>query len=697
MMAPWSRDSPQYGAFIKATRTNGAAIEQNTGQGQEEVYSPVNVEVISNCCYADPVSNRGRVLQMFRAIALMLIPLMALVSLACYWMVTNVIVKSDLENDKVMVNRGQTVGSVAYALQLERATVVYALEEKDLSLVGEQYKATDAAIRESASFPTKCFNDSEHFIRQLWEHRRQISMNASSRTTHDEVGYYSRFTNCFLEVLMGLAKDMNHGSVWQDYVSYKMLLKAQESVGVLLSIGITFFEDGYLPLFDYNLLRTEDVAAREYIEIALLFSPFAAARYEEHNRTKPQAFKVTKEYRQFWQQNNFSRPSAEEGRMFHKSAMDYFKILSEISGVLSKKIIDQVDKEIATSINMMVVACMVFICVLIMTPILVKLMHTLTMSIQNYAIEASHKSQQLIIEKQRSDSLLYQMLPKSVAQQLKMHTSVNAEYYEQVTLFFSDIVSFTEISAASTPLQVVILLNKLYQIFDDILDHYDVYKVETIGDAYMVVSGLPNRNGSAHCAEISLMALELLKTTRDFPIPHMPGRTVELRIGCHSGSAVAGVVGNKMPRYCLFGDTVNTASRMESHGLRKSESHGLRKSESHGQRKSESHGLRKSESHGLRKSESHGLPNRIHISQAMNTLLDQIQGFITERRGIVDIKGKGEMLTFWLTGTSRPLRSLASNGMAMPDVTASLAIQHTARVWANGSSVGHRGDSDSAV
>ncbi|CAL1547225.1 unnamed protein product [Lymnaea stagnalis] len=377
------------------------------------------------------------------------------------------------------------------------------------------------------------------------------------------------------------------------------------------------------------MLRDEDVAAHEYIEIATLFSPFAEELYRDFNRTNTEAFTNLQEYRLSWKVNNFPNASAEKGRKFHKSVMEYFNMLARINRELSKKVLDKVDAEITTSINMMVVACLVFICVLIMTPILVKLMHTLTMSIQNYAIEASHKSQQLIIEKQRSDSLLYQMLPKSVAQQLKMHKTVNAEFYDQVTLFFSDIVGFTKISAASTPLQVVVLLNQLYQIFDDILDHYDVYKVETIGDAYMVVSGLPNRNGSTHCAEISLMAIELLKTTIDFHIPHMPSRTVELRIGCHSGSAVAGVVGNKMPRYCLFGDTVNTASRMESHGM----------------------------------------PNRIHISFTMNALLMKIKGFTTERRGIIDIKGKGQMETYWLLSTDRPLMTLASNGVALPDIT----------------------------
>ncbi|CAG0882500.1 unnamed protein product [Darwinula stevensoni] len=97
--------------------------------------------------------------------------------------------------------------------------------------------------------------------------------------------------------------------------------------------------------------------------------------------------------------------------------------------------------------------------------------------------------------------------------------------------------------------------------------HLDLNQVETIGDAYMVVSGLPVRNGKAHAREIARMSLALLENTQRFRIRHRPTEQLKLRIGLHTGPVCAGVVGLKMPRYCLFGDTVNTASRMESNGL----------------------------------------------------------------------------------------------------------------------------------
>ncbi|XP_061384289.1 receptor-type guanylate cyclase gcy-28 [Danaus plexippus] len=218
------------------------------------------------------------------------------------------------------------------------------------------------------------------------------------------------------------------------------------------------------------------------------------------------------------------------------------------------------------------------------------------------------KTEQLSLEKRRSEELLYQVLPRPVAQQLMAGEVVQPESFESVTVYFSDIVGFTELCAASTPMQVVDLLNDLYSTFDRIIGFYDVYKVETIGDAYMVVSGLPERNGDLHAREICLMALAIVQAVRTFVVRHRPPHRLEVRVGVHSGPVCAGVVGVKMPHYCLFGDTVNTASRMESTGQ----------------------------------------PLRIHLSENTRLLLEQWGTFIVERRGEVELKGRGRMLTHWL-------------------------------------------------
>ncbi|KAK0067874.1 atrial natriuretic peptide receptor 1, partial [Biomphalaria pfeifferi] len=197
-----------------------------------------------------------------------------------------------------------------------------------------------------------------------------------------------------------------------------------------------------------------------------------------------------------------------------------------------------------------------------------------------------------------------------VASQLIRGESVTAEWYDSVSIYFSDICGFTAMSAESTPMEVVDLLNDLYTTFDSIIENFDVYKVETIGDAYMVVSGLPDRNGILHAREIARMSLSLLKATLTFRIRHRPKDRLKIRIGIHTGSVCAGVVGLKMPRYCLFGDTVNTASRMESNGF----------------------------------------PLKIHVSPQCKDVLDTFGTFELELRGNVEMKGKGSVKTYWLHG-----------------------------------------------
>ncbi|XP_021357153.1 atrial natriuretic peptide receptor 1-like [Mizuhopecten yessoensis] len=217
------------------------------------------------------------------------------------------------------------------------------------------------------------------------------------------------------------------------------------------------------------------------------------------------------------------------------------------------------------------------------------------------------RTDQYLHEKRKAENLLYQLLPKSIAIQIQSTGSVEPEWFQSVTIMFSDIVHFTSLSAESSPMEIVQMLNELYSAFDDTIDEFDVYKVETIGDAYMCVSGLPQRN-TYHFKEMAKLSVSILTLSDSFVIKHRPDTGLKLRVGMHSGSCVAGVIGQKMPRYCLFGDTVNTASRMESTSEACS----------------------------------------IQVSDVTAKMLLDDPSMLLTRRGEVEVKGKGQMTTYFL-------------------------------------------------
>ncbi|EYC27869.1 hypothetical protein Y032_0008g227 [Ancylostoma ceylanicum] len=229
----------------------------------------------------------------------------------------------------------------------------------------------------------------------------------------------------------------------------------------------------------------------------------------------------------------------------------------------------------------------------------------------NLQLEANNEqlesmAKDLEIEKGKTDALLSEMLPATVAHQLKSGLSVDAREYESATVMFSDVPSFQQIVPFCQPKDVVYLLNNLFTRFDRLVGLQKAYKVETVGDSYMSVGGIPDITDD-HCEVICHLALGMLMEARNVADP-ISGKPLHIRAGIHTGPVVAGVVGAKMPRYCLFGDTVNTASRMESHSP----------------------------------------VGRIHCSENAVASAQQTGRFEFESRGKVQIKGKGEMTTYFL-------------------------------------------------
>ena len=208
-------------------------------------------------------------------------------------------------------------------------------------------------------------------------------------------------------------------------------------------------------------------------------------------------------------------------------------------------------------------------------------------------------------EREKSERLLRNILPDTIAERLKNNVSTIAESFSSVSVLFADLCGFTTFSERVDASQLVDLLDDIFSAFDHLANAYGVEKIKTIGDAYMAVAGLTEARDD-HAEAVAGMGLGMLEAFRG--VMRNRGLSMEVRIGIHSGPVVAGVIGKHKFSYDLWGDTVNTASRMESHGE----------------------------------------PSRVHVSQATYTLLKDRYRFTD--RGEMMVKGKGMQQTYFLLG-----------------------------------------------
>ncbi|HEY9633133.1 MAG TPA: adenylate/guanylate cyclase domain-containing protein [Coleofasciculaceae cyanobacterium] len=213
--------------------------------------------------------------------------------------------------------------------------------------------------------------------------------------------------------------------------------------------------------------------------------------------------------------------------------------------------------------------------------------------------------QKLEAERQRTEKLLLNILPGPIAERLKQERHTIADQFSEATVLFADVVGFTQLSARITAAELVVLLNQLFSMFDQLAEKHEAEKIKTIGDAYMAVAGLPTPR-SDHAEAMANLALDMQKAVAQFNAEY--NQSFSIRIGINTGPVVAGVIGLKRFIYDLWGDTVNIASRMESHGL----------------------------AGGIQ------VPEVIY-----QCLKDQ---YLFEKRGVIEVKGKGEMTTYLLIG-----------------------------------------------
>jgi class 3 adenylate cyclase/CheY-like chemotaxis protein len=223
--------------------------------------------------------------------------------------------------------------------------------------------------------------------------------------------------------------------------------------------------------------------------------------------------------------------------------------------------------------------------------------------LQNEIKERQGVELALRLSQQKSDHLLRNILPAAIVENLKKGEGATAERFESATVLFADIVGFTSLAARISALEVVKFLNQIFSKFDQLTEKHDLEKIKTSGDAYIVAGGVPVPRAD-HAEAIANMALDMQEAIADFKTD--TGESFQMRIGINTGPVVAGVIGTKKFIYDLWGDTVNVASRMESQGL----------------------------------------PGYIQVTTAIYELLKD--RYVFEERGAIAVKGKGEMIAYWL-------------------------------------------------
>jgi class 3 adenylate cyclase len=211
----------------------------------------------------------------------------------------------------------------------------------------------------------------------------------------------------------------------------------------------------------------------------------------------------------------------------------------------------------------------------------------------------------LRVEQERAEGLLLNILPASIAERLKASPQTIADQFAAVSVLFADVVDFTPRAEQLTPAEVVGTLDRLFSHFDTLAERYGLEKIKTIGDAYMVAAGVPTPRAD-HATALASLALDMVEATRSTGA--VGDLRLELRIGINSGPVVAGVIGRKRFLYDLWGDAVNIASRMESQGT----------------------------------------PGEIQVTEATYELIRD--DFDLRPRGTVNVKGKGDMETWYLVG-----------------------------------------------
>ncbi|VDI55384.1 Hypothetical predicted protein [Mytilus galloprovincialis] len=389
----------------------------------------------------------------------------------------------------------------------------------------QAYPQTDEALDKLSSWPVSSSNKLKEFQSREWYinfiNRHRYELDSTNTSVTAEINFYSNHIDIFIRWMYEAVSELNTGLIWKTLVGYQELIISSEYIGRERGYGIYYYSVGsFRDRSHYILFIESQDTARAHFESARMYSETASDIYQKNLDTNNDTLQEINKLRNEIKINSslVQEGSTSAAKWWFSNMSIYRDVMRNTQRLLTSKINRLLEQNAALDMTNMIIAAAIFLGIIMVSPTITFSVYKLTSNIQKYSLQIARKTKALNKEKKQSEEILFQMLPKSVAQHLKENHSVNAEQFQECTILQSDMVGFTKLSSNSSPLQVTEMLNILFSCFDNRINLYDVYKVETVGDGYLVVSG---------------------------PV-------------------VAGVVGNKNPRYCLFGSTVRVAAIMES-------------------------------------------------------------------------------------------------------------------------------------
>ncbi|PIK58351.1 hypothetical protein BSL78_04739 [Apostichopus japonicus] len=488
-----------------------------------------------------------------RNLILIAVPLVALIILSCVTLYRTIESFQLAEGTLKAVQENSQVAALVEALQKESGLSGFAIRRiPEIEIfatpkLGLARRETDEAFRQATDIRFDPFlvngtniTTMDGLFQLIQEHRMREDTELDAILS---IQFYTEITTELRRTGILRTTEASSGGVWPLMVANDQLLRVVNFYGTTLSIGMLYYASCQLQPDNLLWFRRAQSRGGYFLDSAYVYYEEIPERYDFYLDVYQVDQESIEDEIDIILDNVNICEMVGYDETSRRGVDWYYNLTSLVDVVLATrrdtvKVITQRTAQISSLSKWTTALCVVGLLLIIVICFgcgawFARESYRSLIQIALYARKLTKRTAELRFQRKRAQALLHEMLPKSVAYRLQRGLNVPAEHFDMATIYFSDIVGFTDISAARSPMEIVDLLNTLYILFDGTIDQYNVYKVETIGDAYMVVSGVPE-SFEDHAYEICNMALDLLRQVRFFKVPHCPDMKLTLRIGINT-------------------------------------------------------------------------------------------------------------------------------------------------------------------